>query len=86
MLGIEIGPRLRDEAGQGQLPGYNITNLTLSAMQLMKYIELAFNIYKQYEHPALLSDLGSFYLNAQYPVYDIPADTISFRLQLTANF
>jgi len=79
-----IGDRLLADQSQGKLPSFAVANLTLSNIQLTNSSNISFSIKnlldKKYQHPSFLPDLASFNVNANYPVYDIPAEGRSILL------
>ncbi len=91
-----IGPRLKalgdiENAGYNpELKAYSVTNVTVSNVKLTERIRFALSVYNifdtEYAHPAFIPDLGSFYLNAAHPIYEIPADRRSFLLKTTVTF
>jgi len=89
ILNIEsqwIGERLLSDPGNGILPEYNLTNVNFSQLNIIEGLELRINIHnvfdEDYQHPAFTSDLASFNINSQFPVFDIPAEGRQIQLQL----
>ena len=92
-LGAEIrgvGPRLKSVRTEAPLPSYHVVNLTLSKLQIGRWLELGVSIYNlfdaKYEHPSFAGDLASWNMNSLHKVYDIPADGRFFVVRATLHF
>ncbi|WP_196139724.1 TonB-dependent siderophore receptor [Aliikangiella sp. G2MR2-5] len=74
----------------GELPPHQISNLSLTNIQVLPRLTLdisIFNLFDEYyEHPSFTSDLASFYINQDFPVHDIPANGRETLLKLIYQF
>ncbi len=85
-----VGDRLTGKRDEPKLPAYGLLHLSISEIRLGDRLTASLTVRnlldKQYDHPAFLADLATYYQNAFYPVYRIPAEGRALVLALSGKF